>query len=258
MAQPTAQITGIIGVDCATQAQRVGLALASYRAGSALVERVFLGSRVDSIVRTTADWATRFPRTLVALDAPLGWPAALGPTLHGHEAGGPIDLEANRIFRRTTDTFVKQVIGKQPLDVGSNWIARTAHAALSFLQELRQHTGEAIPLAWTPEFGPGLHAIEVYPAATLQAYNVAVPGYKGPGGQVARQTILRFLAEQVNLPEDLSPMEFSDDALDAALCVLAGADFARGRALEPTDLELARVEGWIWVREPASRASRRR
>jgi hypothetical protein len=40
----------------------------------------------------------------------------------------------------------------------------------------------------------------------------------------------------------------NDDLLDAMVCVLAGADFARGEALPPEDLEQARREGWIWFR----------
>ena len=42
----------------------------------------------------------------------------------------------------------------------------------------------------------------------------------------------------------------SDDALDAALCCTAAADFLRGNAFEPQDIDLARKEGWIWVRKP--------
>ena len=41
------------------------------------------------------------------------------------------------------------------------------------------------------------------------------------------------------------------DAFDAMLCVLAGQDFLSGRAMPPDNLELARQEGWIWVRRPA-------
>jgi hypothetical protein len=40
----------------------------------------------------------------------------------------------------------------------------------------------------------------------------------------------------------------SDDAFDAALCCVAAADFLLGNVFEPTDIDLARKEGWIWVR----------
>jgi hypothetical protein len=44
-------------------------------------------------------------------------------------------------------------------------------------------------------------------------------------------------------------LESSDDALDAAICVLAGLDFLRGEVYKPKDFPLAKEEGWIWVRE---------
>jgi predicted RNase H-like nuclease len=246
-----------MGVDCATQAKRVGLALGHYEDGAACIEQVLVGSMVDSIGQTVADWTRRTSSTLIALDAPLGWPADLGRTLHEHEAGAPIEPEANRIFRRRTDREVKQTVGKQPLDVGADRIARTAYAALKFLHRLRAHTGEVIPLAWDPRIGAGVHAIEVYPGATLAAYRIESSGYKREEGHAPRQAILRFLQTHMHLPEDLSLMELNDDALDAALCVLAGVDFLRGEVFKPTDVMLARKEGWIWVRKPINRADHR-
>jgi hypothetical protein len=193
-----------------------------------------------------------YPATLVAIDAPLGWPIGLGQTLHSHEAGAPIGLEANWMFRRETDRAIKRRTGKQPLDVGADRIARTAHAALGFLQELRQRTDETIPLVWNPVIGDGTYAVEVYPGATLAAYGVRASGYKKKGQHTAHRAVLELLEERVALPDDRTLLENNNDVLDAALCVLAGVDFLRGEALKPTDLELARKEGWIWVRKPGS------
>ena len=62
--------------------------------------------------------------------------------------------------------------------------------------------------------------------------------------------MLTWFANEAELPEDLSlPLEDAD-ALDAMLCVLAGADFLAGKAYSPTDLALAKKEGWIWIRKP--------
>jgi hypothetical protein len=205
---------------------------------------------VESVVETVAAWATPDAPTLLALDAPLGWPAGMGQALGRHEAGAPIRLEANRLFRRGTDWAVREATGKRPLDVGAERIARTAHAALGLLQALRERTGEAIPLAWDTRLEAGMSAIEVYPAGTLAAYGVDARGYKGREGVAARRTLLRFLGEQVRLPVDCSLLVENDDALDAALCVLAGSDFCRGRTLPPDDLETAMKEGWIWIRKP--------
>jgi hypothetical protein len=42
------------------------------------------------------------------------------------------------MFRRMTDRAIHKNVGRTPLDVGADWIARTAHAALRFLAELRR------------------------------------------------------------------------------------------------------------------------
>ena len=76
-----------------------------------------------------------------------------------------------------------------------------------------------------------------------------MPGYKRVDGQEARRKLLSKIRGQIGLPADTSLLEESDYAIDAAVCVLAGADFLRGEVYEPRDLLLARKEGWIWVRE---------
>jgi hypothetical protein len=52
-----------------------------------------------------------------------------------------------------------------------------------------------------------------------------VPGYKRKDGQEARRELLNKLGDRIKLPRDTSIMEMNDDALDAANCLLAGADF---------------------------------
>ena len=47
------------------------------------------------------------------------------------------------------------------------------------------------------------------------------------------------------LPGKVSRLEEKDGVLDAALCVLAGADFLIGEVYAPEDGELARKDGWI-------------
>ena len=142
--------------------------------------------------------------------------------------------------------FFEALLRQRPLEVGADKIARTARAALEMLQEVREATGETIPLAWDPGLNEGVHAIEVYPAATLKAYLGEVPKYKDD--QAARRKLLAFLAEHLRLPEDTSAMENNADALDAGLCVLGAVDFLRGDAMEPEDQQKAWKEGWIWVR----------
>ena len=184
------------------------------------------------------DWLQHYDDALIALDAPLGWPRALGPQLSTHRAGCPIQGEANQLFRRVTDVAIKQRLGKQPLEVGANLIARTAVAALTLLDRIRKSTGRPIPLAWTSEEKERWRAIEVYPAATRIGH-----GSPDVGGS------LDGLGESLDCSEVLSVMTKSKDAVDAAVCALAAADFLLGRAIAPLDQETALVEGWIWAPE---------
>jgi hypothetical protein len=155
------------------------------------------------------------------------------------------------MFRRTTDDAVAEHLGKRPLDVGSDRIARTAHVALSFLARLRERIGAPIPLAWDPGSLEGLAAIEVYPAGTLAAWKLPHSGYKGTTdrSEALRHQLAEAVREELSIDEDGTKlMVQSDHALDAALCVCAGLDFLAGDVLRPEDLSLAKREGWIWVR----------
>ena len=49
---------------------------------------------------------------LLAIDAPLGWSVALGQAPVVHEAGGRLTHVSDDLFRRSTDRFVKRMIGK--------------------------------------------------------------------------------------------------------------------------------------------------
>jgi hypothetical protein len=189
-------------------------------------------------------------RTLVAIDAPLGWPSRLADALRAHAAGEALDGEANQVFRRTTDAAVYKLVRKQTLDVGADRIARTALAALGALSELRKQSACAIPLAWAPDYSEHAAVIEVYPAGTLKARGLTCTGYKRHNDVAVRQTIADALADE--LPQLRTIAAGNDDAFDACLCLLAAKDFLCGRAVAPTPAELAVAsrEGWIWVRRP--------
>lgn len=240
--------TRIIGVDLATNAKNVGLALCTITDGRAELREVTIGKTWTAIDEQVASWTTT--RTLLALDAPLGWPARLGESLHAHRAGAAFDNPPNAMFRRATDDAIAERLGKRPLDVGSDRIARTAHTALSFLKRLRNKLEAPIPLAWKPGPIDIITAIEVYPAGTLAARNLPHSGYKGPGNEPAarRRELTNAVAKQISFDADAAQeMARTDHALDAALCVCAGLDFLTGDAVPPEDLNLARQEGWIWV-----------
>ncbi|MGD9100894.1 MAG: DUF429 domain-containing protein [Anaerolineae bacterium] len=240
----------IVGIDCATKSSKVGLALASMDDSRPRVIKTTTGRGLESVGELAsfiASWIPEAGPTLLALDAPLGWPTRLGEMLVHHSAGMPLSTEADQLFSRCTDRFVSEEIGKKPLEVGANLIARTAHAALALLQELCEKKKQSIPLAWNPRIKEGISAIEVYPAATLEAYGILASGYKKKNQEKERREILKALRKHLVLT-DTSLIESNADVLDAVVCVLAAADFISGRAIQPPNKELAEKEGWIWVR----------
>ena len=238
--------TTILGVDCATLAAKTGLARAVRADGRWHLRDAQVGTKSAPPAAVLAHWLAEDPGALLALDAPLGWPVDLGDALADHRAGDPIDALSERLFARATDHEVHARHGRMPLEVGAGWIARTARATLGLLDEVRQATGQPIPLAWSsdPERAA---AIEVYPAATLIAHGHALPGYKVPGSP-ARAAVVRAWPGAVVVPSSLDLVALNTDAFDAIVCVLAGADFLAGAARGPDDVALARREGWIWVR----------
>ena len=237
----------IVGVDCATVDEKIGLALADYERGRISIREATLCARERSAVATVAKWLDRpVARALLAIDAPLGWPEPLARTLAVHKAGERLVTPPNEMFRRATDRFIQSRLSKTPLDVGADRIARTAHAALQFLHDVRQQRGIAIPLAWNVDF-LGICAIEVYPAATLVSHRFRSSGYKKPQHVDERRQILASIATAIDITTHQALFEGSADALDAAVCVLSARDFLQGRAMAPQDHALAEREGWIWA-----------
>ena len=240
---------GLIGIDCATDPVRVGLAYGEHAEGKTCVRVAEFGTRSRSIASQVSRWTERWDQTLIAIDAPLGWPAALGRTLSAHKAGQPIAEHPNRLFRRETDRVIKEKIGKLPLDVGADRIARTAHAALQILEDLRVLIRADIPLAWEASFPARVAAIEVYPAGTLAAYHIPARGYKEKHAREKRLAILGAVRKSVTVGDDVAePVGSNADVLDAVLCLVAAHDFLSADTIRPSNQGLARKEGWIWVR----------
>jgi hypothetical protein len=173
----------------------------------------------------------------------------LGQSLSNHSAGTPVEAGADCLFSRMSDRIVKERIGKKPLEVGANLIARTAYSALKFLQELRDKTGLEIPLAWQPREIREVNVIEVYPAATLKARGIEAVSYKDSDVERKRPNILRQLDLYFEKSESEKNIN-SAHALDAVVCVVAASDFLLEKCIPVSDIEKARKEGWIWVRQP--------
>ena len=244
-----ADTTTIIGIDCAVEDKNIGVAVGEWSAGEVVLTALPSKEELLPVSNYVSRFISCTKRLLLAVDAPLGWPENLSISLASHKAGRPLETAADLLFRRETDRFVRKCLSKQPLDVGADRIARTAHAALNLLDKIRKLSGREIPLAWEPAFTNSVAAIEVYPAGTLVASRLPSSGYKKREQLEVRQAILTRLRQKITFAVDISSAEHNHNVLDAILCVLAGCDFLSGKAYPPEDASTAMKEGWIWIRK---------
>lgn len=238
----------IIGIDCATDDAKVGVAWATASPMGVRVMDASVCSRAESVLDRVVRCAGEAEEPLlIAIDAPLGWPRPMGEALAGHRAGAELPVSPNDLFRRATDRHIQRRLGKTPLDVGADRIARTAHAALRLLGGLRIRLAHEIPLAWCSSLTEAVSAIEVYPAATLTCLGLRSRSYKKQDQVAERREIVSAVSREIALELDTGVLEANADALDAVVCVLAAARFLDGTAFPPEDREVAEIEGWIWA-----------
>lgn len=256
--------TNVIGIDFSTAPYKTAMARACVDAKSSVAEifEVCFASKRQSPAGIAANWIHNFSddsRVLIAIDAPMGWPVAMRcEKFVQHSAGQRVNICVDKLFLRETDRQIESRLSKKPLSVGADKIARTAHAALNFLNELSDELQiEALPLAWSSSGvqESEVSVIEVYPAATLRKHNVNSGKYKKPGneGLEDRRRIVESLTElnpRINIDRALKKdVSCKDDSVDAVICVLAGLEFLAGISAAPEDRlrEHAKREGWIWV-----------
>ena len=237
----------------------------------------------EAIAETVTEWIGEVsPRCpiLLCIDAPLGWPARLGPTLANHTAGAALDGDAERLFRRATDRDIRRRLGKTPLDVGADRIARTAYSVLGRIEALRRRVTREIRLALGRDAvramgGPTgggdepadcelpIWLVESYPAAWFVSEGIDTKGYRprragGRRGELFREVLSSLgwegsrgwrIAAGDRIPED--EITRTADTLDAVACVYNGADvWWCDNVPEPENREAARIEGWIWCKSP--------
>lgn len=68
----------IIGLDCATQPEKVGLAFAHIDKGNLIIDEVALGSKRREPVTIILEWIKKSDKVLFAFDAPLDGPKQWG------------------------------------------------------------------------------------------------------------------------------------------------------------------------------------
>jgi len=249
-------LIAIIGIDCETQPDKVGLARGSIANGLLSIDSARKVAKNESVANLVSSWIKEknHVKTLIAVDSPLGWPIKLGEELIHHVAGASLSTSAHQMFRRRTDFFIKEKANKQSLDVGADRIARTAQAALTMLKEISEQVAVSIPLAWGSVLTQPISVIEVYPAVTLKSCGLLpATSYKKENGN-EREKIYDGLINLMDLSnvDKLSIIE-DDDILDAVACVLAGYHFVSGESEQPPteeDRVLAEKEVWIWAKIP--------
>ena len=258
----------IIGIDCAAQPKDFGLARGLFRGDTVETVEVTKGEGsdncFDTLVSQLRDWIDGEPATtLLALDAPLGWPIHMTRALRDHRTGTPFGRPSdasrkdrnpgNHLFRRHTDRFIAQKFPGAPLDIGADRIARVARSALEVLGRLR-NTDEpqsSVPLLWDPGDLERLGAIEVYPRLTLRH---AMPSqeaelhYKGRDHAQNRRRIvdeilparLTFNKNDLRLARSRGgPLDYDHNRIDAVLCVLEGLHFLLAESVGPEHPEAA-------------------
>ncbi|MCU0447624.1 MAG: DUF429 domain-containing protein [Arcicella sp.] len=206
----------IIGIDCASQPENTGVAIGKYVKDKIEIIKVFKGQKnkliADSLLEELENLSLQLDKAILAIDAPLGWPRAMGQSLASHTAGDSLkhnSQEKDRFFRRLTDIHLHKNIQKLPLEVGADRIARAAYAALQILDDLKKE----IQMLWKPKSDDfsGLGVIEVYPAATLKQYNSINSAYKEKKDQEPRIKILQKLGEfYTNLTDYQGLLEDAD------------------------------------------------
>jgi hypothetical protein len=95
--------TLLIGIDCATEDTRVGIALGEYSAGAVKVIHAKVCARERSAAASVAERLRELVSpALLAIDAPLGWQQSISRVLAAHRAGDKIATAPNDMFRRAT------------------------------------------------------------------------------------------------------------------------------------------------------------
>ncbi|MEX2444795.1 MAG: DUF429 domain-containing protein [Alkalispirochaeta sp.] len=155
----------------------------------------------EELVATVSDWSYGDTPTLLCVDSPLGWPERLAAVLAEHVAGAGVPSTANGLFRRMTDIDVRRRVGKTPLDVGADRIARTALATLNAIEAVRGRGARSITMAGDIR-DPRRHRhqillLETYPAGWFASEEITVRGYRPSAAREQRRALLEEIERRL-------------------------------------------------------------
>lgn len=237
----------IIGLDAAAQDKNIGCILGKYENGHLEVKKCWDGTQ--PLVEFIGAGIQASEKSIVAIDAPLGWPVSFRKVLSTHCAGRPLAIEPESFFKRQTDLDIHKRFKKMPLEISADRIARTAFFTLKRIAGIEETLGFRLPLLWSFGELSTSGIVEVYPAATLLANELSIKGYKQKNIDPRKKLLEQLkISYDFTIPNELDLTRIEHD-FDALVCCLACVDFIEERACPPDAIdEKIREEGWIWVK----------
>lgn len=258
----------IIGIDCATENKKIGIVFSTFTENKWTVTEISQGLNIVNLIRKLRSFRQKNEKTLIAFDAPLGFPINLGKFLNSHKAGLPINNWENgykehisQYVDRYTDRVIREKLNLIPLSVGADKISRVTFRTMELIGMIEKELGKKLSLTWKPENCKDISFIEVYPASTLKSYRQPHNQYKQKKDYYNRNVIIDFISSEVEIDEKFVrnfPFENKIDALDALICAFTGKEFIKGNLtsfdelIDKKDLEevesIVLNEGWIWTK----------
>lgn len=248
-----------LGIDLASQPKETGACLIDWTGGvGRVVELDPVELTDDVLIELMTD-----PRVgKVGIDAPFGWPLAFIDAISSYrDEGRWLDLEANEIRFRATETRIFEETNQWPLTVAMSDLAWPAMRCARLLSRV-------VPAdQLLDRSGAGL-AVEVYPMAALRRWHIVSPGspssswsYKGdkPGRRERRAEHLATLRSRLGATLQMSAAYETaciedDDDFDAFVSALVARAAQVGRT-DPIPRGMrwqAMREGWIHLPLPDS------
>jgi len=234
-----------VGVDLSTSPARTALATIEWAPDSARLSELIVGVSDEMILERAVPSGR-----VVGLDSPLGWPDLFVDFVREQQSGTIVSrpdheqpLWRRGLSYRATDEVVRELLGLVPLSVSTDRLGLVAMRAASLMADI---VGPRSPL----DRSGRAPVIEVYPSASLRAWQLPSKGYKSSA--IVRRNILTLMNIQAPWLEMGAYLELAievDHAFDALVAGLTVRSWQIGKYLAPGPaiLELTRREGWIVV-----------